>query len=334
MAAAAGFSQTPAKGTLERIKVHGKGLEGNLEGDSPDRDVSVYLPPSYGTAKRARYPVIYMLHGFTDSDEQWMGFKKHWINLHEVLDRAIEKNESREMIVVMPNAYTRYAGSMYSNSVTTGNWEDYVAKELVAYVDSHYRTLASAASRGLAGHSMGGYGAARIGMKYPEIFSSVYLLSPCCMAANLQQGGRGGSRAEAVLTEEDFAKADFGTKAQLASAAAWSPNPKNPPLFFDLQTKDGEYQPRIAAKWAANAPLAMIDQYVTNIRKLKAFAFDAGAQDQGIAATVRTLDQIMADYGIAHEFEIYEGTHTSHVADRIETRTLPFFTKNLKAAVH
>jgi S-formylglutathione hydrolase len=176
--------------------------------------------------------------------------------------------------------------------------------------------------------------APRIGMKYPEIFSSVYLLSPCCMAANLQQGGRGGSRAEAVRTEEDFAKADFGTKAQIASAAAWSPNPKNPPLFFDLQTKDGEYQPRIAAKWAANAPLAMIDQYVTNIRKLKAFAFDAGAQDQGIAATVRTLDQIMTDYGIAHEFEIYEGTHTSHVADRIETRTLPFFSKHLKAAVH
>jgi S-formylglutathione hydrolase len=334
MAAAAGFGQTPGKGTVERIKVHGKGLEGNLEGDSPDRDVSVYLPASYRTAENTRYPVIYMLHGFTDSDEQWMGFKKHWINLQEVLDRATEKNESREMIVVMPNAYTRYAGSMYSNSVTTGNWEDYVAKELVAYVDSHYRTLANAGSRGLAGHSMGGYGAARIGMKYPEIFSSVYLLSPCCMAANLQQGGRSGSRAEAVHTEEDFAKADFGTKAQIASAAAWSPNPKNPPLFFDLQTKDGEYQPRIAAKWAANAPLAMIDQYVSNIRKLKAFAFDAGAQDQGIAATVRTLDQIMTDYGIAHEFEIYEGTHTSHVADRIETRTLPFFTKNLKAAVH
>ena len=329
----ASFGQAP-KSNVERIKVHGKGLEGNLEGDSPDRDVSVYLPAGYQTARTQRYPVLYMLHGFTDSDEQWMGFKKHWINLPEVIDRAIAKGESREMIIVMPNAYSRYAGSMYSNSVTTGNWEDYVAKELVAYVDSHYRTLANVASRGLAGHSMGGYGAMRIGMKYPEIFSSVYLLSPCCMAPNVPTGGRGPTRAEGVRTDEEFAKADFGTKAQLASAAAWSPNPKNPPLFFDLQTKDGEFQPRIAAKWAANAPLAMIDQYFANIRRLKAFAFDAGAQDQGIAATVRTLDQVMTDYGITHEFEIYEGTHTSHIADRIETKTLPFFTKNLRAAVH
>lgn len=62
------------------------------------------------------------------------------------------------MIIVMPNAYTRYMGSMYSNSATTGDWETYVAKELVAYIDGHFRTIAERDSRGLAGHSMGGYG--------------------------------------------------------------------------------------------------------------------------------------------------------------------------------
>ena len=57
---------------------------------------------------------------------------------------------------------------MYSNSVTTGDWETFVAKDLVGYIDSHYRTLARRESRGLAGHSMGGYGTMRIGMKYPD----------------------------------------------------------------------------------------------------------------------------------------------------------------------
>jgi S-formylglutathione hydrolase FrmB len=143
------------------------------------------------------------------------------------------------MIVVMPNAYTRYQGNMYSNSVTTGDWETYVARDLVAWVDSHYRTLATAASRGLAGHSMGGYGTMRIGMKYPEVFSSIYALLPCCMVPNMTaQPGRGAA-AEAIHSQEEFEKADFGTKAQFASAAAWSPNPKNPPFFFDLATKDG-----------------------------------------------------------------------------------------------
>jgi S-formylglutathione hydrolase FrmB len=336
VAAAVAFCQAPVnrtaaaqKGTVQRIKVHGKTLEGNLAGDAPDRDVSVFLPASYPIAAGRRYPVVYMLHGYTDSDEQWMGFKKHWINLAEVIDRTMAKSDLREMLVVMPNAYTRYQGSMYSNSATTGNWEDYVAQELVAYIDSHFRTVAGVESRGLAGHSMGGYGAARIGMRHPEVFSSVYLLSPCCMASSAQPG-RGMPAAEAIQTQEQFEKADFGTKAAIASAAAWSPNPKNPPLFFDLPYKGGEYQPLVAAKWAANAPLSMIDQYIANIRRLKALGMDAGAQDRGIAATVRTLDRVLTDYGIAHQFEIYEGDHLNHVADRIETKMLPFFAKNLR----
>jgi S-formylglutathione hydrolase FrmB len=334
IAAAVAFCQAPGngtaapKGTVQRIKVHGKALEGNLAGDPADRDVSVYLPASYAAGAR-RYPVIYMLHGYTDSDEQWMGFKKHWINLAEVIDRAMAKGDLRETIVVMPNAYTRYQGSMYSNSATTGNWEDYVAQELVAYVDAHYRTVAAVGSRGLAGHSMGGYGAARIGMRHPDVFSSVYLLSPCCMASRAQLELTMPA-AEAIQTQEQFEKADFGTKAAIASAVAWSPNPKNPPLFFDLPYKGGEYQPQVAAKWAANAPLAMIDQYIANIRRLKALGMDAGTEDRVIAATVRTLDRVLTDYGIAHEFEIYEGDHLNHVADRIATKMLPFFTKNLK----
>src|SRR5438270_3198575 len=97
------------------------------------------------------------------------------------MDQALSDGSTREMIVVMPDAYTRFKGSMYSSSVTTGDWEDYISQELVAYVDAHYRTIAAAASRGLAGHSMGGYGAIRVGMKHPEVFSSIYLLSPCCM---------------------------------------------------------------------------------------------------------------------------------------------------------
>src|ERR1700678_4105488 len=278
-------------GSVQRVVVHGKGLEGNLEGDSPDRDVAVYLAPSYNAGGARRYPVVYMLHGFTDDVDHWWGVKQHFINIPAVIDKALASG-TQETIVVMPNAFTRYEGSMYSNSAATGDWEDFVAIELVAYMDSHYRTIADAASRGLTGHSMGGYGAVRIGMRHPEVFSSVYILSPFCMAANIQP--RDMARAEAVHTPQDVAKADFGTKATLASAAAWSPNPKNPPLYFDLPSKGGEFQPAIAAKWAANAPLAMIDQYISNLRRMHAIAFDAGAQDAAIAATCKTLDELLS----------------------------------------
>ena len=85
----AALAGEPAKGQVLRIKVHGVGLEGNLSGDSPDRDVTVYLPPSYQKSPKRRYPVVYLLHGFTDSDEKWMGFKKHFINVPEAADKAL-----------------------------------------------------------------------------------------------------------------------------------------------------------------------------------------------------------------------------------------------------
>ena len=318
-----------AHGTVERIKVRGKSLEGNLEGDSADRDVSVHLPPSYKTEPTRRYPVLYMLHGFTDSDEGWMGFKKHWINLPAVIDKALGSGASREMIVVMPNAFTKAQGSMYSASVTTGNWEEYVTKELVAYIDSHYRTLAQPASRGLAGHSMGGYGTLRLAMKHPEAFSSIYALSPCCLAPGNLQARPGSARAEAIRGFDDLAQADFGTKAMIASAAAWSPNPAKPPLFLDLPWQNGELQPAVLAKWQANAPLAMVDQYIDNLKTLKAIAFDAGNKDIGIAETIKVLDRILNDYRLPHTFEIYEGNHIDHISDRIETKVLPFFSSKL-----
>src|ERR1700719_122990 len=211
-------------GTVERIKVHGKSLEGNLEGDSPDRDVSIYLPPSYAIDRTRRSPVVYLLHGYTDSDDRWFGLKPSFINLPAVTDKALASGSVRQMILVMPNAYTAYQGSMYSTSVTTGDWDRYVSEELVSYIDSHYRTIAQLASRGLAGHSSGGYGAIRIGMKHPEVFSSIYILSPCCVSKDTmpEDGDAAIVGAEAVRSAADLGGADFVTKGLIALAASWS----------------------------------------------------------------------------------------------------------------
>jgi S-formylglutathione hydrolase len=317
-------------GKYQRITVHGDSLVGNLEGDSADRMVSVYLPPSYAKEPKRRYPVLYLLHGFTDSDARWFGLKgQHFVNVQGTVDRAYAKG-ARELIVVMPDAFTKYQGSMYSSSATTGNWEAFVTQDLVKYVDRHYRTLPQAASRGLAGHSMGGYGTLKLGMKYPGIFSSLYAMSPCCLGANLEPNAEVMERAGKVITAEQVAAADFGTKAMLASAAAWSPDPRNPPLYFDLPIADGKPVPRVIAEWVANAPLAMVNQYLSNLKTYTAIAFDAGDRDVGIADTLRTLDAILVDYQFSHTFEIYPGDHVSAINERLETKVLPFFSEHLK----
>src|SRR5580765_2689362 len=101
-------SPRPRPGRVEQIKVHGKALEGNLEGDSPDRDVTVYLPPSYATERARRYPVIYLLHGYGGTDANWTGRQ---LNLPEIADKLFTARTVREMIVVMPNAFSLHKGS-------------------------------------------------------------------------------------------------------------------------------------------------------------------------------------------------------------------------------
>jgi S-formylglutathione hydrolase len=250
--------------------------------------------------------------------------------MQTAIDKAIATGKSNQMIVVMPNADTKYHGSFYGKSVTTGDCEDYVASELVSYIDAHYRTIANRASRGLAGHSMGGYGTIRIGMKHPEVFSSIYALSACCLDAGMNgpQRVNGLAPLESIHTASEVRAAPSETSVVFALAAAFSPDPLNPPLYLDLPVRDGVAQLRVLARWAANAPLAMIDQYAINLRKLKAIAFDVGLQDTLISGS-RDFDKRLNTYGIPHTFETYEGTHTSHIGDRIETKTLPFFSAQL-----
>ena len=163
--------------SVEHMKVHGAALEGNLEGDAVDRDVFVFLPPSYAKQKSRRYPVVYALHGYSIGAEQWT----HEIHVPQTIEGAIAQG-AREMIIVVPDSKTVHNGSMYSSSVTTGDFEKFIAHDLVAYIDAHYRTIPGRLSRGLVGHSMGGYGATRIGMKHSDVFGSLYIMSPCCLS--------------------------------------------------------------------------------------------------------------------------------------------------------
>jgi enterochelin esterase-like enzyme len=322
--------KAPSRATaVDHIKVHGKSLEGNLEGDSPDRDVAVYLPPSYSSDKSRRYPVVYMLHGYGFGYDTFNG---RLATLPDSADRDVAAGSMKEMIVVLPDAYTLHKGSMYSNSITTGYWEDYVAVDLVAYMDSHYRTIAARTSRGLGGHSMGGYGALRIGMKHPDVFSALYLMSSCCLNATLTFDPGRMAPAEAIKTREQAEEASrgrgFGVSVTLAEAAAWSPNPKNPPLYYDLPVKDGQLQPNVIAKWAANAPLAMVEQYVPNLKMYKAVAIEIGTKDP-LYRTNKQLHDVFEAFGVAHGYSEYEGDHTNRVFERIEKDVLPFFSKQL-----
>lgn len=316
-----------SQGSWEKIQVHGQSLEGNLEGDSADRDVYVYLPPSYATSPDRHYPVVYFLHGYAAHAESY------WNSLAVPMaaDATMTDGSAREMILVLPDAYTIYDGSMFSNSVTTGDWETFIAEDLVNYIDSHYRTIPHRSGRGLAGHSMGGYGTVRIGMKRPEAFSALYAMSSCCLMNNPQEllpgvPARGAAKGKAK------GKGKGGgalANALSAQAAAWAPDPQNPPQYFDLPTEDdGTVRPLIAAKWVANSPLIMVDQYVPNLKRYHAIAIDVGTRDPFLMLNTQ-LEESLTRLGVPHTFESYDGDHGSRIKERFAGKVLPFFSMNL-----
>ena len=319
---AAAQSGAAAQGVVEQIRVYGPSLAGNLERDDPTRDVYVYLPPSYAADTARRYPVVYFLHGYTATAERYVDM----LALPAAGDAAIAAG-SGEMIIVVPDAYTLYSGSMYSNSPTIGDWESFIAEDLVEHIDANYRTIPDRGSRGLSGHSMGGYGTLRIGMKRPGVFGALYAMSSCCLM------NRAPSReaVEAQIAERGDAPAPEGgfANALSAQAAAWAPNPERAPRYFDWPYEDGEALPLVQAKWIANSPLVMVDQYYSNLLQYDAIAIDIGNEDPLLDNNVQ-LDVALDRLGIEHTFELYVGDHGNRVRARFRADVLPFFSDHLR----
>jgi len=307
--------------TVEKVTVHGASLAGNLEGNAADRDLIVYLPPSYAEDTVRRYPVVYALHGYTIDNDIWATE----IKTPQTIEGAFALG-TPEMIVVLPDSRTLHNGSMYSSSVTTGDWEGFIADDVVSWVDVNFRTLPDRASRGLVGHSMGGYGAARIGMKRPDVFGSLYIMSPCCMSPRGAPSAEILAALDTLETPEASTELGFLQRATLAVASAWSPNPDNPPFYADLPT--GDRADDVLARWAANAPLSMVHQYVFSLKRYAAIALDVGDRD-GLRVDTRELHDILSTYGIANKLEIYDGDHVSAVADRFQNHVMPFFGDHL-----
>jgi len=317
LAGAAALIAAPALARVEKLTVHAPSVEGNLEGNSADRTVYVILPPSYDTAKKRHYPVLYFLHGFTATADRYMGYIP--------FDAALKAAGAgpQEMIVVVPDSHTRFGGSMYSNSPTVGNFEDFIATDLVGYVDGHFRTIARRDARGLAGHSMGGYGTMKIGMKRPEVFGALYAMNPCCLTP------RGAETADPKfegLTLDQALAGEFNTIGNFAVAAAWSPDPAKPPFYSDLATKDGKPVPFVLAQWAANAPAAMAAQYLRALKSMKGIAIDTGDTDF-VQFEAVGMHAELGKLGVAHDYDLYVGDHGNKVPERFGAKVLPFFAK-------
>lgn len=291
--------------------IHSEALKNNLVGEKVDRDVYVYLPPSYFDSEK-KYPVIYYLHGHQESP------KAYFASSAFLFDEAAQEN-NQEFIVVFVDAASQYGGSYYVNSEVTGNWEDYVINEVIQYVDSTYRTLANKDSRGICGFSMGGFGALHLGMEHPDVFGAVLSMSPGLIADGDMD----------MAMESWNGSVDF----RIAYGRAFSPNKKDTKTYANIPTFDGSKEDnKIVAQWENGFGNigAKVKSYLGKETKLKAIKVLYGEQDsyKWIPRGCEAFVGEMTEKGIACELVKFPGGHNIK-SNAARDEIAPFFSKNL-----
>ncbi|NWJ47716.1 MAG: esterase [Chloroflexi bacterium] len=301
-------------------------LKGNPLGDPSTRKIPVYLPPSYFVEPSHRFPVVYLLHGFTGNSEMWLNVNSFYTpTVPQRFEKLIKENALGEMILVFPDGYTRLGGSQYLNSIATGNYEDYLINDLIPFIDDKYRTSGNREGRGIVGKSSGGYGAMQLAMRHPETFAAVGshagdMYFELCYKPDFPKTVNALARylseadpVAAFLTafEKAEVKRDIDAINMIAMSACYSPRLGGGfDLPFDLYT--GELLPEVWARWLAFDPVQMLENitYAAALRHFKLIYLDAGTKDEfnlhlGARIFVKRLQQL----GIAHHHEEFEAGH-------------------------
>jgi putative tributyrin esterase len=259
----------------------------------------VYLPPSYSIAPARRFPVLYLLHGLHGNEGDWVAQG----DLDVIADSLIAGGMP-ETIIVMPDGddgfFTNWsrspgyaacaADSTREESAATfcvrrSDYGDYIARDLVGWVDGHYRTLADRAHRGVAGLSMGGTGALTLALSYPAVFRAVLALSPPVMPLYVgPHPYRPPARLATTLADWEQAR---GYPLNAAWRARWGAD---------------------TSGWWRQDPARTVQRLLRAGAAMPAVRIDEGMGDPYLDEN-RAFDALLTQLGVAHQYHEYPGGH-------------------------
>jgi pimeloyl-ACP methyl ester carboxylesterase len=323
---------------IEVTQIDSRHLAGNIIGDPSRRDVLVYLPPSYGRSTR-RYPVAYLLHGFGRRAAGWDAGP--WVEkgtfrppINDVLDEALRLG-AEEMIVVMPDGWSRWGCSQWVDSPVNGNFEQYVAREIVPFIDSRYRTVTTREGRGVFGISSGGSGAWHLGSRNPDVFGSMILLSADSYFDYTHKPWlyRFYSRVFPQAPNGPI-NGDYNSWLCYGLASCYTPNVEKPPFYVDLPIEfpSGRIIPELWNKWLDFDPVVSWRPRLANLKSLIGIRLDVGYNDEyELHYGHRILSQYLTEAGVPHEAVEHDGTHGGRLYERIQ-QSLVWFSRVLTPA--
>lgn len=304
---------------LQHLRISSEALKGNLLGDPHERGLVVLLPPSYFSEPGRQFPAVYLLHGLGSRKDGHLGA----IPVLEAAFKEMKADRLSEMILVGVDGTTSLGGSYYAKSPTIGNFEEYVTRELVAFVEQRFRALPSSTGRAVAGFSMGGHGALKLVMKHPGIFSAAASLSGSPMSIRYRKNiykdalkNRRRARSLEELTALYPYETSWSTAAAYAKGAAFSPNPRRPPLFLDLpfESKGSDLEDPVWQLWWDDDPLSLVAGHQKALRALNLLYLDHG--DNETALGTEDFDRELTRYGIGHTHYIFRGDHSDFYVER------------------
>jgi enterochelin esterase-like enzyme len=325
------------QGTVVTLQHKSEILENNPAGDQFIRELIVYLPPEYD--ENASYPAVYVLTGFGGRGKMLLNDSAFTPNFAERMDKLINEGKIRPMIAVLPDCFTSFGGSQYINSTATGNYEDYLTKEIVPFVDQTFRTLKGKNSRAVMGKSSGGYGALIMALRHADIFGlvcstsgdayfEVSQLPDFPKAFRAIKGDPKGFLEKFWDEESKKGKNDFAALNAIGMSVCYSPNGTDFDLPFDLET--GELRPEIWAKWLAHDPVRLVESAVENLKSLKLLFIDAGTSDEYyLDLGARILCERLKAHGISYIHEEFDGGHQS-ISYR-QNRSLELISENIES---
>jgi S-formylglutathione hydrolase FrmB len=313
------------QGRLEEHEIESEALRGNALGDPAERPVWVYVPPAYDAEPGRRFPTIYLIQGLTGQLDMWRNRSAFRRSVPELVDDLFARDDVPPAIVVWVDCWTRLGGSQFLDSPATGRYHTYLCDEVVPWVDARYRTLPSAAHRGIAGKSSGGYGAMVTALLRPDLFGglathagdalfeTVYLpdVRVGVRALRDQYGGSFERFWTDFRSRVAFTRAHDEVLLNLWCMAACYSADADGTVRLPFDPATGAFVPEVWDRWLALDPVRMVADRADAARSWKAVYVDAGKRDEYfLDLGAEAFRRALADVGVTDVFfELFDGTH-------------------------
>jgi S-formylglutathione hydrolase FrmB len=299
-------------------------LSGNPLGDAATRPVAVYLPPGYDAEASARYPVLYVLHGYTGDVGALVSSRKWETNVLQWADRAVREKRMRPALVVLVDGFTRLGGSQYVDSVHNGAYATYVTRDVVGHIDRTYRTIAREGGRAVLGKSSGGFGAMHLVLEHPGIFAAFashsgdsyfrYAHFPAfATVQRMLESYDFDVRAfvEAFEAKQKRTAAEYTTMEMLAYTAAYSPHSATPfDLDLPFDRASGELRDDVFERWLGYDPAEQVPARGPQLGRLRLRFVDCGRRDEfNLDIGARVVAARIRELGLAVRHEEFDDDH-------------------------